>query len=200
MRSIQQRGLAFPMRYQAYGPTLSLDSWLEHLWGKVAAVFFMARGRGDGGKTIYQVYTQNEPSTATFVKNTAGDVIASWEWREIRSDIITLGGASPTPVSSWSKKSIVPFKEYGNGPGLFFEPIVRFQKSRRAADSTHTPTQLIFDERAEEIRDLVVISFPVLEKSRRKTESSTMNKAHVLTQPAFAALGSTNYVLKNGGT
>ncbi|KAK0204761.1 hypothetical protein DFS33DRAFT_691339 [Desarmillaria ectypa] len=177
----------------------------------------------DDGKIIYEVYTRYEPSTITFVKNAAGDVIASWEWREFRSDIITLGGASPTPVSSWLKKSIVPFKDTvtfeahtghkykwkGNGPGLSFElyreddkvqPISRFQKPRRTADSTYMPAQLIFDERGEEIRDLVVISFLVLEKSRREREHSTMNRADVLAQPALGAVGSTNYVLRNGGT
>lgn len=66
----------------------------------------------DSDKTLYHVYTLYEPSVTTFVKNGAGDIIASWEWREIRSDIITLLGASPTPVSSWLKKSIVPLKEY----------------------------------------------------------------------------------------
>ncbi|PBK75623.1 hypothetical protein ARMSODRAFT_1079833 [Armillaria solidipes] len=166
----------------------------------------------DGGKPLYQVYTQYEPSVTTFVKNGAGDIMASWEWREIRSDIITLLGASPTPVSSWLKKSIVPFKDTvtfedhagrkykwkGNGPGLSFElhreddkiqPIARFQKPRRTADSTYTRAQLIFDERGEEIRDLIVISFLVLEKSRRTTENSTMNRADVLAQvPAFGAV------------
>ncbi|KAK0469820.1 uncharacterized protein EV420DRAFT_68894 [Desarmillaria tabescens] len=150
----------------------------------------------DGGKTVYEVYTRYEPSTTTFVENAAGDVIASWKWREIRSDIITLGGASPTPVSSWLKKSIVPLKDTvtfeahtgykykwkGNGPGLSFElyreddkihPIARFQKPSRNAKSTQTPARLIFDERGEEIRDLVVISFLVLERSRRETENST---------------------------
>ncbi|KAK0500500.1 hypothetical protein EDD18DRAFT_1102598 [Armillaria luteobubalina] len=128
----------------------------------------------DDGKTLYQVYTQYEPSVTTFVKNGAGDIIASWEWREIRSDIITVFSGSPTPVSSWLKKSIVPlkgtvtfedhagrkYKWKGNGPGLSFE--------------------LIFDERGEEIRDLIVISFLVLEKTRRTTENSTMNMTDAL--------------------
>lgn len=157
----------------------------------------------DDGKTLYQVYTQYEPSVTTFVKNGAGDIIASWEWREIRSDIITVFSGSPTPVSSWLKKSIVPlkgtvtfedhagrkYKWKGNGPGLSFElyrkddkiqPIARFQKSRRTADSTYTLAQLIFDERGEEIRDLIVISFLVLEKTRRTTENSTMNMTDAL--------------------
>ncbi|KAK0485180.1 hypothetical protein IW261DRAFT_1461115 [Armillaria novae-zelandiae] len=162
----------------------------------------------DDGKTLYQVCTEYEPSVTTFVKNGAGDIIASWEWREIRSDIISLFGASPTPVSSWLKKSIVPFKDTvtledhagrkykwkGNGPGLSFElyrgddkiqPIARFLKSRRTADLTYTLAQLIFDERGEEIRDLIVISFLVLEKSRRTAENSTMNMADAQALPSF---------------
>ncbi|KAK0223186.1 hypothetical protein IW262DRAFT_1295025 [Armillaria fumosa] len=152
-----------------------------------------------------------EGSLTTFVKNGAGNIIASWEWREIRSDIITLFGGSPTPVSSWLKKNIVPLKDTvtledhagrkykwrGNGSGLSFElyreddkiqPIARFQKSRRTAVSTYTRAQLIFDERGEEIRDLIVISFLVLEKSRRTTENSTMNRVDVRALPVFGAV------------
>ncbi len=65
------------------------------------------------------------------------------------------------------------------------QPIARFRKSRRTADSTYTLAQLIFDERGEEIRDLIVISFLVLEKSRRQTENSTINLADVRAVPAF---------------
>lgn len=63
-------------------------------------------------KVMYQVATEHEKSsTVTRVKNAVGESIASWEWRDVRSDIITLGNGTPTSVSSWLKKSLVPFKE-----------------------------------------------------------------------------------------
>jgi len=63
------------------------------------------------GKVMYQVATEHGKSTVTRVKNAVGESIASWEWRDVRSDIITLGNGTPTSVSSWLKKSLVPFKE-----------------------------------------------------------------------------------------
>jgi hypothetical protein len=39
------------------------------------------------------------------------------------------------------------------------------------------PSTLLFDESVEPIRDLVVISFLLLERRRRETETSTANRA-----------------------
>ncbi|RDB25873.1 hypothetical protein Hypma_006811 [Hypsizygus marmoreus] len=159
------------------------------------------------GKIVYQVATEHGKETVTRVKNADGDTIASWEWRDVRSDIITLGNGTPTPVSSWLRKSLMPFKDTvklqgpggrnfkwkGNGPGLSFElyaednkhePLVRFHKMRTIVDrsvepptSTTEPTRLTMDSRGAEIQDIAVISFLVLEKSRRATEGSTLNRA-----------------------
>lgn len=61
---------------------------------------------------LYIVETQhtNKRSITTF-KNGNGDVLASSEWKDVQSDIITLGTNTPVPSSVWLKKSWVPFKE-----------------------------------------------------------------------------------------
>lgn len=45
------------------------------------------------------------------------------------------------------------------------------------------PARLLLDSRGEEILDLVVISFLVLEKSRRFSENSTLARADAVAQP-----------------
>lgn len=166
------------------------------------------------GKVMYQVATEHGKSTITRVKNAVGDSIASWEWRDVRSDIITLGNGTPTSVSTWLKKSLVPFKGTvtfqdasgrnfkwkGNGPGMQFElyiesdktsPIAQFRKSRRIVDQVANagkkPATLTVNNIGEEILDLVVISFLVLEKARRGTETSTLNRAEGAAFGGFSA-------------
>jgi hypothetical protein len=63
-------------------------------------------------------------------------------------------------------------------------PIVRFRKSlnlvNRKVDPPTTdarPAMLLLSSKGVEIQDIAVISFLVLEKSRRATESSTINRA-----------------------
>lgn len=162
-------------------------------------------------KVMYQVATEHEKSsTVTRVKNAVGESIASWEWRDVRSDIITLGNGTPTSVSSWLKKSLVPFKDTvtfkdasgrnfkwkGNGPGMQFElyietdkisPIAQFRKSRRVANAETKAATLTVNNIGEEIMDLVVVSFLVLEKARRGTETSTLNRADGAALGAFSA-------------
>ncbi|GLB40463.1 hypothetical protein LshimejAT787_0803340 [Lyophyllum shimeji] len=164
----------------------------------------------DTGKVVYQVATEHGKETVTRVKNAAGETIASWVWKDVRSDIITLGNLKPVPVSAWLKKSLVPFKDTvtlqdgagrnfkwkGNAPGLSFElyaeddkeePVVRFHKSRTVWDravrpptSTVQPARLVVNSRWVEIQDIAVVSFLVLEKSRRARENSTLNRADSL--------------------
>ncbi|KAF9266479.1 hypothetical protein L218DRAFT_922065 [Marasmius fiardii PR-910] len=181
------------------------------------------------GKILYQVSTEHGKHTTTRVKNTAGETIASWEWRETRSDVISLWRGPPMSVGSWLKKSMMPFKDTvtfqdfsgrsykwkGNAPGLSLElfseldkknPITRFIKPHRILNQDPTinpqqyqwtPAQLVLDERGEDIIDLVVISFLVLEKTRRANENSTTNRADVLGQPV-SGIGAT-YTLHGGG-
>ncbi|KAF8640293.1 hypothetical protein AX16_010188 [Volvariella volvacea WC 439] len=183
------------------------------------------------GKDIYRVWTEHSDGGRAVTKiERAGDrvVIASWEWKDVRTDTLTIGQATPLPVSAWLKKSIMPFRdsitfkdpagnEYkwkGNSPGLSLElysssdkssPIARCVKQlkykRKGDDGTTTekfrPPSLLVDRRGEDILDLIVISFLILEKERRAIEGSTMNRADVLGTPSMQV--GTNYVLKNGG-
>ena len=73
-------------------------------------------------------------------------------------------------------------------------PIARFQMSRKSSDR---PAALLLDARALEIRDIVVLSFLFLEKSRRATHNSTQHKADVLGTPYVSP---NNFqAIKNGG-
>jgi hypothetical protein len=60
-----------------------------------------------------------------------------------------------------------------------------------------TTAALLLDERAAEIQDIVVVSWCLLEKSRRARENSTQNRADVLGTP-LASVGTTP-MLHNGG-
>ncbi|KAG5651817.1 hypothetical protein H0H81_007289 [Sphagnurus paluster] len=174
----------------------------------------------DTGKVLYQVATEHGKETVTRVKNGGGETLASWVWKDVRSDVITLGNGTPVSVSAWLRKSLIPFKDTvtfqdaggrnfkwkGNGPGLSFElyaednktePLVRFRKSRtiwnrtvQPPTSTTEPARLVMDSRGIAIQDMAVISFLVLEKSRRTRESSTLNRADAVAIPAvFASQG-----------
>lgn len=182
----------------------------------------------EDGQILYQVSTEHARHTTTRLRNAHGDTIASWEWRDTRSDILTIGTGSPVSVSAWLKKSMMPFKDTvhfqdfsgrnykwkGNGPGLSLElfseadkknPISRFIKPHRLLNpdgsvSQHfTPPRLLLDRRAEAIQDLVIISFLILEKSRRATENSTSNRADVLGQPVSGLGMGRTYQLHGGG-
>ncbi|KAI3618852.1 hypothetical protein WG66_000511 [Moniliophthora roreri] len=169
----------------------------------------------DDGKVLYEVATEHGKDTVTKVKRTSdGQTVASWVWRDIRSDVITFGNASSIPSSAWLKKSMVPFKDTvtfedpskrtfkwkGNAPGLDLElfcesdkkqPIARFLKPAPLLNEEGklggewTPAKLVLDERAEEIQDLVVVSFLLLEKRRRATENSVGNRAEALGHSAI---------------
>ena len=66
----------------------------------------------DSGEILYTVTTTHPGyKTVTAIKNADGDTIASSEWRDVQSDIITLGNNKPVPSSTWLRKSMVPFKE-----------------------------------------------------------------------------------------
>ncbi|KAI0833333.1 hypothetical protein BC628DRAFT_1308624 [Trametes gibbosa] len=111
------------------------------------------------------------------------------------------------------------YKWRGNAPGRAFElyaeddgykePIARFARSRpdRASTggatttttTTMTPATLVLTARAAEVRDLVVLSFLFLEKTRRTNERAAQSRADVLCAPAFSALTGSDYNVRNGG-
>ncbi|KAJ3744154.1 hypothetical protein DFH05DRAFT_1156653 [Lentinula detonsa] len=154
------------------------------------------------GRILYQVMTEQQYETVTRVKNVDGETIASWQWRDPKPDIIVLGNGNPVPLNTWLKRSIMPFKDsvtfqdqigrhfkwkgWGTGPPLEYasqlyceddkkHPIAQFVKSHSLPPSQTTQwlkAKLWVDRRGQEILDLVVISFLVLEKNRRAEHSS----------------------------
>ncbi|TFY60652.1 hypothetical protein EVG20_g7342 [Dentipellis fragilis] len=67
-------------------------------------------------------------------------------------------------------------------------PIALFQRSHPDRNSTKTPAhvvpaKLVLDARADEIRDLVVVSFLLIERRRREAEVESANRASALAAP-----------------
>ncbi|TFK20666.1 hypothetical protein FA15DRAFT_673297 [Coprinopsis marcescibilis] len=164
----------------------------------------------DTGEIYYTVKTEHTGHSYTRVKNGDDQEIASWQWRNMRSDLLTLNNGPPSPASAWLKKSLVPFKNTvyfsdhlkrrykwkGNAPGLQLElfseldkthPIAQFKKSIRRKDTSQTPpvdvldpATLTIDSRGQDIMDMIVIAFCLLEKDRRADETSTVNRADAI--------------------
>ncbi|KAG6839704.1 hypothetical protein C0991_012441 [Blastosporella zonata] len=135
------------------------------------------------GKVLYQVSTEHGEDTITRVKRGNGEEVAAWVWKDVRSDIITFGAAKPISVSSWLRKSLIPMLFLDEGPDNK-EPLVRFCKTRinwHGADKTPSsstePARLLIDDRGMEIKDIAVVSFLVLEKTRRAREAAVVNRA-----------------------
>jgi len=162
------------------------------------------------GNTFYTVATDlaNPDKPVTRVHDGIGKLVAEWIWRDARSDLLTIRGRPQTAASAWLKKSIIPFwddvtfqddagVEYvwkNNKPGLALQlfgprsktqPVARFIRSYKdyKANREHppvVPSKLLLDESVEPIRDLIVISFLMLERRRRETETATVNHAQSL--------------------
>lgn len=185
---------------------------------------------GETGKSVYHVFTVFNPKTTTIVENAAGERIASWEWNDVRSDVLSLGNAPPMSSSVWLKKSIVPFKDTvaftaldnktykwkGNSPGRtleLFSPddkssaIARLAKSHRMKNQstdppsyTTIPSQLVIagyvvsttnPEPNETLRlqDLIVVSFLMLEKTKRARDKSVTNMINTQAHPLVPSFG-----------
>ncbi|KAL6298357.1 hypothetical protein BKA93DRAFT_72902 [Sparassis latifolia] len=152
---------------------------------------------------VYTEHGKNASTTRVF--DPQDHVLAAYVWTDyISSDRVALGDQPLIPLSKWLHKSIIPFvddvsfkddkgrkyKWKGNSPGMalqlhteddgFKEPIAGFERSRRdpksdPKNSTWTPAQLLFMPPALEIRDTVILSFLVLERSHRSNEQSKDN-------------------------
>jgi len=62
------------------------------------------------GEVVYKVITKHESKKATtYVEDAQGKTVASWEWRDVRSDVLTLAGGKPQHASSWLSESKIPF-------------------------------------------------------------------------------------------
>lgn len=55
-------------------------------------------------KTVVKMHTNY-----TFIRNANDEVIATIRWRDVFSDMIMLAEGDFMPVSSWLKRSMVPF-------------------------------------------------------------------------------------------
>ncbi|KAI0255130.1 hypothetical protein BJV78DRAFT_1279723 [Lactifluus subvellereus] len=162
------------------------------------------------GNVFYAVATDfsNPDKPVTHVHDGIGKLVAEWIWRDARSDLLTIRDHPQTPASAWLKKSFIPFRddvkfqddagvEYvwkNNKPGLALQlfgpqsktqPVARFIRSYKdyQADRENppvVPSTLLLDQSVEPIRDLIVISFLLLERRRRETETATVNRAQAL--------------------
>jgi len=154
------------------------------------------------GITFYTVATDfaNPNKPVTRVHDGIGKLVAEWQWRDARSDLLTIRDLPQAPASTWLKKSILPFRddvtwqdgagiEYvwkNNKPGLALQlfgprsksqPVARFIRSHKDYKSDRenapvVPSMLLLDESVEPICDFIVISFLLLERRRRETENS----------------------------
>jgi len=62
------------------------------------------------GEVVYKLHTEHELGmTITYIKDPQGRTVASWQWRDARSDLLTLAGGSQKPASSWLNESKIPF-------------------------------------------------------------------------------------------
>jgi len=166
------------------------------------------------GNALYIVANDfaNPNKPVTRVHDGIGKLVAEWEWRDARSDLLTIRDCPQAPASAWLKKSIMPFRddvtwkddagvEYvwkNNKPGLALQlfgpqsktqPVARFIRSHKdyKADRENAPvvpSTLLLDESVEPIRDLIVVSFLLLERRRRENETATVNMAQ-----SYAILG-----------
>ncbi|KAH6911688.1 hypothetical protein BKA70DRAFT_1398494 [Coprinopsis sp. MPI-PUGE-AT-0042] len=154
-----------------------VDQETDEIWYTVSTQYF-------GGK-----------HTVTKVMDGDDNVIASWRWREYRGDILTLGSVGPMNASTWLRKSWFPLtssvsfcgkdsakytwksdlprfelelysskEDQNKPPENSGRPIAQFTKSVKGRQQ---PAALSLDSRGQEIRDLIVISFLMLEKDNR---------------------------------
>ncbi|PCH42146.1 hypothetical protein WOLCODRAFT_72503 [Wolfiporia cocos MD-104 SS10] len=172
------------------------------------------------GRVLCNVNTEHSGwKTIIHVRTAEGAEIASLQFRDmgLPSTKVRLNDEKPMSLGSWLHKRVLPFKndvsfkdesgrQYkwkGNEPGRALEvnvdsssiqPIAQFRKSyldRKTDPHTIVQATLVMTYRAEEIRDLVVASFLLLERGRRVNERSVTNRADGLAAGRIGA-GSTS--------
>lgn len=173
------------------------------------------------GVEIYAVHTDftDESKPTTRVNDAHGKCIAEWVWRDVRSDLLTFKDKPQIPASAWLHKSFIPFNsdvtfEDGSGrkykwknisPGVYpqlfsseskSQPIARFQRALKDPQGVNhpvlRPAQLLFDPRADEIRDMVVVSFLILERRRRESSTESESRASVMAVSLSSSLASSS--------
>ncbi|KAF7979707.1 hypothetical protein HWV62_41048 [Athelia sp. TMB] len=121
------------------------------------------------GYIVYDIRTVFHGDTNyTTICGENEDILATLRWRDLFADEIMLPGRGDTSFSSvrrWLKKSILFRAEDRT------HPIASFQRSRLFASTSGRAVRLKptieLTEVGEEVRDLVVVSWVCLEKSRR---------------------------------
>ncbi|KAH6907693.1 hypothetical protein BKA70DRAFT_1283684 [Coprinopsis sp. MPI-PUGE-AT-0042] len=145
------------------------------------------------GSVLYTVCTELDPGkgSITTLKDSDGQVIASWSWTDYVTDRqLTLGNHEPVETGAWLKKSSVPFKSSvatfsgNNGntkyswktghSSLYTEsdnkhPIAQFMKTRKNTGSSsdrtiETTATLTLNTHTKSIQDFIIISLLILEK------------------------------------
>lgn len=61
------------------------------------------------GDLVYTVTTVHGNDAITYLKDAEGANVAHWKWRDVRSDLLTLGNVKPIAASDWLQKSTIPF-------------------------------------------------------------------------------------------
>lgn len=66
----------------------------------------------ESGEHLYTVKTEHgKKASMTYVRNASDEVIASLEWRDALPDKVTIAANKPMLMTSWMKRSMIPFKE-----------------------------------------------------------------------------------------
>jgi len=168
-----------------------------------------------GGNIIYTVVTESPifGRRVTRVHDGARKLVAEWKSRYARSDMLTIRDRRPTPVSDWLKRSYVPFRnevkflhagtEYiwknkRPGPSLQLfspqskTPVSRFIRKHKEykislMNPPVVPSTLLLDESVEPIRDIILVSFLLLEHQRRESQRASINQGLAAASMAQAA-------------
>ncbi|EMD34069.1 hypothetical protein CERSUDRAFT_86827 [Gelatoporia subvermispora B] len=150
------------------------------------------------GRVVYSVTTENgEGGFITHIKDSYGETLATNHWRRTLSDKVSLREQPPISVNDWLQNSMIPFvddvsfkdsngKRYKwkgfstassavllSAEDNYKQSLARFcppSKDYTTDPPTPLPAQLVLDSRALEIQDTVVLSFLLLEKTRRLRE------------------------------
>ncbi|KAH9003757.1 hypothetical protein EDB86DRAFT_2798721 [Lactarius hatsudake] len=162
------------------------------------------------GNTVYTVATEfpSSGNPETRVLDGIGKLVAKWIWGDARSDLLIIGGRPQTRASAWLKKKAsfhsasttfsgcMP-RQYtwqNNKPGFALQlhgpqsktlPVARFIHTYKDYNADRknppvVPLTLLLDESVEPIRDFILVSFLLLERRRRETETATVNRADSL--------------------
>ncbi|RXW16759.1 hypothetical protein EST38_g9093 [Candolleomyces aberdarensis] len=162
---------------------------------------------------VWTEHSNEKQESVTKVTDAEGKPVAQWVWRDVRSDILTFEGGKSMSASAWLSKSRVPFKDSvtfkdlqgrgfkwkGNAPGLSLQlwpkndkehPVVTYKKHYSYKDHKFNPPKQVDDPATltvsamgQEILDMAIVSFCLLEKDNRIRGNSSTTMAASLAIP-----------------